>query len=419
MWVSLFLAVFIGLNFVRKKVVMWGYKHFFEKKDELKRLKIQLLMQLTQGEQVTKTMRLLLELIHRVMDVEGVFVVWYRKTGPVLCGTGCFENKEKEIQRWLEDKYRNSFDRERPTFGNLINEVYVMEAGEEPLGYLIVGNKKNGTQFTNQETDWLKDIKEEMLQIFIHSSRYEELRSEYRNAGLFLSENGLASHRDLNRLLIEAQEEEKNRLAQFLHDHILQNLIFLSRDLEELRGDRPFSGGQARIDFLIGKMHDTIYEIRELCVELYPSMIEDIGLKEALHWLVREVKEKRNVLVGWRYGLKDESLLSFALKVTLFRIIKELITNALKHAQPSHIQLSLLSQGDTVLCEIVDDGKGFHVPDDFKEFLNGKHLGLVTVQKRIEYFGGELSIYSTPGKGTRIVFHVPLSSKEWEHERTN
>ncbi|GAX89537.1 hypothetical protein EFBL_1161 [Effusibacillus lacus] len=249
---------------------------------------------------------------------------------------------------------------------------------------------------------------------------YDELQKEYQTrANRSYGKDDIAISKDVSQLLIEAQEEEKIRIAQYLHDQILQSLIFLSRDLKRIGDNNPLLAEREKLDFLVRNVNDTIYEIREICAELYPSIIEDLGLREAIRWYVREIKEKRNVLIDWKYEMEDEHLLPFTTKVSLFRIIKELVNNALKHAEAETIQLSLVLKNDTLTCEISDDGKGIDVPIDFHAFLNGKHLGLVTVQKRIEHLGGSLSFHSAPGKGTRVSFELPVWSKEWEHEQAN
>ncbi|MGR7945087.1 sensor histidine kinase [Paenibacillus sp. M.A.Huq-81] len=207
-------------------------------------------------------------------------------------------------------------------------------------------------------------------------------------------------------LLIRAQEQEKQRVSSHLHDQILQNLIFMLRDLEKA-GDFGKSAA-AGPNVLLESMKDAIYDVRELCSDLYPSMIEDLGLKSAMNWLVRETKSRHNVAIEWEFGQVEEERLPYEVKVSLFRILKELVTNALKHAGASRMFIRIEPSGQMLVCEIRDNGVGFDVPRRMKETMRGNHFGLMTALKRIHGMGGTMNILSKLGEGTKVTFQIPL-----------
>ncbi|MBH5318812.1 hypothetical protein I6N90_13475 [Paenibacillus sp. GSMTC-2017] len=212
----------------------------------------------------------------------------------------------------------------------------------------------------------------------------------------------------VSQMLIHAQEAEKQRLAAHLHDHHLQNLIFIMRDFERLSMNDPSRMDSNSSSSLLESMKDAIYDVREICAELYPSMIEDLGLRSSLQWLIRETKNRHNISIDWEYIDVQEERLHYTVKVSLFRIMKELVANTLKHAKASHLFISLVSKSNMLICEIKDNGMGFDPSRDQSGNVSGKHFGLIMVQKRIHNLGGKMKMISDVGEGTKVTLSIPI-----------
>jgi signal transduction histidine kinase len=140
---------------------------------------------------------------------------------------------------------------------------------------------------------------------------------------------------------------------------------------------------------------------------LRPAALEEFGLSMAIQTLVQETEAASNLKVSCSCQLEKTNLSEEA-EVTLYRIAQEGLTNVLRHAQASQVQLSLQQVEEGIQLSIEDDGIGFdpqHLPDRQRM----KHLGLVSMRERAAMLGGSLDVYTAPGKGTYISIIIPTT----------
>jgi len=195
--------------------------------------------------------------------------------------------------------------------------------------------------------------------------------------------------------IIDVQEEERKRLSRNLHDGIGQNLyshlITINRLLAEM--DHP----------LLQQMQDEatelIEEIRDISWELRPSVLDDLGLVPAIRSLLTRYSEHYKIDVIFECVLNRRLYVN--IETTIYRIIQEALTNIRKYAEVFEATVTIRETEEAVRVMIEDKGAGF----DQKQEHRG--VGLFSMEERARSAGGELSIYSTPGKGTRIIFEVP------------
>ncbi|GGI45009.1 hypothetical protein GCM10008018_09950 [Paenibacillus marchantiophytorum] len=234
-----------------------------------------------------------------------------------------------------------------------------------------------------------------------------------------LAENGNKSHAQgsmipYNRILLEAQQSERIRTTYYLHDHLLQNLIFLSRDLEELH-DTGIADKE-QIAVWLKCVYDSQREIRTLCDDLYPPIIDKGDLKEALQWLMRTMREKGDIRIELAYGLPPGELANELIKTNLFRATREIVHNAFKHAEATDVTIRLWKDRQTICCEIADNGKGFDIasvlyPAPERE----RSFGLLSVHSQISHLGGCMDIDSSPGNGTVVTIKLPDGTEAHAH----
>lgn len=211
-------------------------------------------------------------------------------------------------------------------------------------------------------------------------------------------------------VLLEAQESQRIRTSYYLHDHLLQNLIFLSRDLEELHNTGKAE--KERIALWLNCLYDSQHGIRMLCDDLYPLIIDQGDLKEALQWLIRTMKEKGDLRVVLDYELAPGEPENDLIKTSLFRAIRELVHNVVKHAQASEMRIRLWKSGQSVHCQILDNGKGFDMMSVFQHASGGeRRFGLLSVHSQMRQLGGEVDMDSAPGRGTDVTIIIPLGTE--------
>ena len=214
--------------------------------------------------------------------------------------------------------------------------------------------------------------------------------------------------RDVRRLMdrvVLAQESERRRLAEDLHDLIGQNLTALGIDLTALKQRLAASGAAdgARIDAMRGLVEKTIDAIRGVMTDLRPPELEEFGLAPALRWYAAEFSERTGLKasVAW----PGERRLPRELELALFRIAQEALTNAAKHSGGTSVQLALAEADGRIRLSVEDDGSGFADPVGARSARRGG-WGLPTMRERAEAHGGTLRV-EFPERGSRVVVDMP------------
>ncbi len=212
----------------------------------------------------------------------------------------------------------------------------------------------------------------------------------------------------LSSLLITAQENERKRIANELHDGIGQRLSAIKFSVEDvLRCAEESASAQSleRLHDVVGKIRDSIEEVRRTSMDLRPSILDDLGLVVTINWFCREF----GTMFPWIAVVKSvtvqETALREELKVVIFRITQEAFHNISKHASANRVELSLQVQDDRLALNINDNGCGFVMDADV---VNGPSLGLKSMRERAELMGGSFDIQSVCGEGTRISAFWPV-----------
>ena len=202
--------------------------------------------------------------------------------------------------------------------------------------------------------------------------------------------------------VITAQEHERKAISRELHDQIGQSLLALLVDMRT-RNDGMSCGAYCN-------RHQTgienlIEEVRQVSKGMHPSVLDDYGLDSALRAYVKEAAARHDVRIDYETNCIDDCRrLPEPVEVALYRIAQEAITNAVRHAQPSHISVIMLFDPQQITLLIEDDGVGFCVD----RTLPRRGLGLVSMSERCSLLGGELDITSDGDEGTTVRARVPL-----------
>lgn len=217
-----------------------------------------------------------------------------------------------------------------------------------------------------------------------------------------------------------AQEEERMRLARELHDDTAQELVALSRSLDDvMSGTRDVPPGiSGRLEKLRQKTNDILEGVRRYSQDLRPSIVDDLGLLPALEWLTSEISKQHNIaanvqVVGEEQRLAPES------ELALFRIAQEALTNVRKHAQATEARIMVAFGDGRVKLTVSDNGRGFEQAQSIGDLPGRGKLGLVGMQERARLVGGNLNIESQPGKGTVVQVEIPVELRKIYPEELN
>ena len=216
--------------------------------------------------------------------------------------------------------------------------------------------------------------------------------------------------------LITAQEDERMRVARELHDELGQSLTGLALRAEALERHLPGTddGGRSILDQIRSLITDTTEQMYDIIMDLRPSMLDDLGLVSAINAYTERALENTELTFAIDDKCFDDRL-PREMETALFRVLQEGITNVVRHADASHIAITLKCDNGLFEGRLADDGRGFE-PEAFQ--LNGQRsrgLGLLGMHERINQCGGRMKIDSVPGHGTQIRIAMPLP--EVSHEQ--
>lgn len=215
-----------------------------------------------------------------------------------------------------------------------------------------------------------------------------------------------------------SEERERKSLAVELHDGICQSLAIAKLKVDEQLGKPTADTVQALLKDLQETLIGIIDEARSLTNNLGTPMLQKVGLQAALErWLDTEIADKHNIQIS----VLDKGvpkLLSEDAKALLFRAVRELALNVVKHAQANTLTVTLETRANELLLEISDDGKGFRHMGQAERELNHGGYGLFSIHERITYIGGNMTVDSAPDKGARILLQVPLTGLLETADRT-
>ena len=204
---------------------------------------------------------------------------------------------------------------------------------------------------------------------------------------------------ELLKAVIDAQESERKRLAEDLHDCVGQVLSAIKLKLHKL--DKPGEGQNEMLAETRQLTDECIQEIRNIIHNVLPPVLTDFGLIDALDALCTKMDSNTPIQVSFTRKLANERFQS-AVELTLYRIAQELFGNAVKHSESTTIHVELTKNGNSLIMSFRDNGIGFNID-------SVKHgFGIKNLRSRVQLVNGKIDIYSKPLSGTITTINVPL-----------
>ncbi len=234
--------------------------------------------------------------------------------------------------------------------------------------------------------------------VLLQQQQLQEQATELRRRNLQV--------RRLASALTLAEQRERRRISQILHDHVQQMLFGIQMRTHMIDLDIPSEVHaiiNEHLEAITQLTEDAISATRTLTVELSPPVLQSKGLVEACRWLAEQMAKLHNIDVQLDIQT-DYQFASEELSILLFQFARELLFNVVKHANVTEAQLSIREDGDRLLVAIKDQGRGFKTGEVLQR---PRGYGIHSIHERLELFGGRLEVESSPNNGTCATINVP------------
>ncbi len=211
----------------------------------------------------------------------------------------------------------------------------------------------------------------------------------------------------LSHRLVEAQEGERRHIARELHDEIGQTLTVAEMNLQSALQSPDASLLETRLKASIEAVERVLEQVRDLSLNLRPSMLDDLGLEPALRWYTN----RQASLTGLKAEFRADPLenrVDPVIETECFRVAQEALTNVVRHAQAHAVAVELRRENGRLHLSVRDDGIGFDVAAGRERAVRGDSLGLLSMEERAALAGGKIEYKSAPGQGTEIHAWFPL-----------
>lgn len=237
-----------------------------------------------------------------------------------------------------------------------------------------------------------------ILLFYSYYRRYKLKKEKELQAAIF-KEQELAS-----KAILEAEENERKRIATELHDGVGQLMSAAKMNLSAIETELPFANPSQHHAYVkaLNLVDESCKEVRAVSHAMMPNALLKAGLGTALKEFVNQIDSRVIKLDLYTEGL--EQRLETNIETVLYRVIQECVNNVIKHAQATHLDISIIRDKNGVDVTIEDNGKGFDVANK----NNFEGIGLKNIQTRVQYLKGTVEWHSAPGKGTLVAIHLPL-----------
>lgn len=374
----------------------------------------------------------------------------------ILQETICtIEKSKEEIIEIVEHarfeckKIEEELDKIKEKVDEIIKEVDLLEIEEKKGRIYLSTVSKNFNIYTEKDIKTAYDkanelrvrllLKREEEKSLIERRRNKELRLKsaievYKKAEKVAKSVSVASGylkgnldeiiftvEDLNKRqllgikIIEAQEEERQKLARDIHDGPAQSManILIKTEICEKFMDIEQKRSKEELQNLRNIVRETLKDIRKIIYDLRPMSLDDLGLIPTLERYIHNFMKDTGIEVGFNVIGPVEKLES-GIEIAIFRIVQESLSNISKHSQGTFAKVSIEYSTTRLNLSIIDNGIGFNIEKINKVgSTTSGGFGLMNIRERVELLDGKLQINSSPGEGTRLNLYIPLVKEEY------
>lgn len=286
---------------------------------------------------------------------------------------------------------------------NKIGEVpIIMITALDERDMMLKGLEAGADDFLSKPFDSLE--LEIRLRTLMRVDRYRHLmdeRKKLQSTLAELSEKNIQLH-SLSQQVLNAQENERRRVAMELHDEVGQLLTGLKLILEHPRENKSLVIHEAHAVVI-----ELIQRVREMSLNLRPSTLDDFGLFPALDGLIKRFVNQTKIIIHHNINPLEDRRFDKYIEIAVFRVVQESLTNVARHAGVNEASVTLKITNDCLQVSIIDAGKGFNVLS--KDTISS--VGISGMTERINMAGGNFTLKSMPGEGTIVVVEFDLSKR--------
>ncbi len=272
------------------------------------------------------------------------------------------------------------------------------------IGLLNVGNPMPGF-YNESHGRWLSAFANHAAVAFQNARLFEKVQASAGRLEL------------LSRRLLDIQETERRYIARELHDEIGQTLTAARINIQSLRRMITAPEAQKKLADGLEILELALTQVRNISLDLRPSMLDDLGLLPALRWYVDREAQWGNMDVQIATD-PNFPRMAAELELVCFRVVQEAFTNILRHANAQVVRVELRQVGENCILTISDDGSGFDVSHALQSAGRGQSLGLLGMQERVALVQGQMEIFSKRGEGSIVRVIIPIKDEPIPEERT-
>ena len=259
----------------------------------------------------------------------------------------------------------------------------------------------------NGATDYVLKTRLGRLGPAVHRALRESADRRERQRAEDKLRKSLDQLRALSNYLQYVREEERTRIAREVHDELGQALTGLKLDLSWLATKLAARNREPVLDkvkTMTDHIDETIQTVRRIATELRPGILDSLGLIAALEWQANEFQSRTGIPCVVTTTVAD-TLWDQQFSTGVFRIFQETLTNVIRHAKATRVEVSFTEEGDSLVLTVKDNGRGISE----EEIANTRSIGLVGMRERARLIGGELILQGAPRQGTTVTLRVPLN----------
>ncbi len=271
--------------------------------------------------------------------------------------------------------------------------------------YETVCHKKNGTDF-NVSVNTVRIILGEepsTLGFLQDITDRKQIEEDLKRSYDVLEERVLERTKEiinLNQLMINSQEQERQRIAKDLHDGVGQSILAAKVNISLFKNDSVLYPDRLERGLLL--LDQSVKELREICSDLFPSVLDEFGLASAIRLYAKYSLGSSGISV--ELDLCNDLKTKKETEINLYRIVQESFSNILKHSGADRVKITLENQNDRVKLSIEDNGIGFN---PYQIIKSRNHCGLISMKQRAEGLGGIILIDTSVNKGTTLKVILP------------
>jgi len=218
----------------------------------------------------------------------------------------------------------------------------------------------------------------------------------------------------LSQELLKVQENERQRISRYLHDHVAQDLSTLKIGCETLFDDYPDASTEIihKVREFSEILQGTITAVRGLAYDLRPPGLDQLGLIQSVFQYCEDFSEDTGLSVDFKAAGMDDLIVDPDIEINLYRLVQEGLNNIKKHADANNVIVRLVASFPNIIFRIEDDGKGFDVEGRLLKASKEKRMGLGSMEERVSLLNGNLRIQSRLKEGTKIFIEIPFKEKK-------